>query len=103
MFPDKARHWIKGPYYSMHFDSWKQWVSIRPYTNASWLHKPLLWNIRSLSSADYGLHELQILYMLPDGLVDIKAVHVIVKPEDEDYIVGWLMEHGLVSLLEPME
>jgi hypothetical protein len=89
MFTDKERHWIKGPYYNFSFDSWAEWVGNRPYTNASWKdYKPVVWNIKG----DGGSFLLQLIYMKPDGLVDMKAVHISVKSTDEVLIRQWIDE-----------
>ena len=89
MFTDKERHWIKGPYYNFSFDSWKEWVGNRPYTNVSWKdYKPVIWNIKGEDDSFL----LQLIYMKPDGLVDMKAVHIGVKPSDESLIRQWIDE-----------
>jgi hypothetical protein len=92
MFPDKERHWITGPYYSIFFDSWDQWKSDEPYKSATWSSmRLLLWNIKE----DGITHKLQILYAKPDGVLDgntMWGVTINVRPENENSISKWLSE-----------
>lgn len=94
MFPDKERHWITGPYYSIFFDSWDQWKTDEPYKSSTWSSmRLLLWNIKEDGAADK--YKLQILYAKPNGYLDVNtlwAVNINVKSEDENSISKWLSE-----------
>lgn len=95
MFPEKARHWITGPYYSFYYDSWSQWLESVPYTKAQWQpYTFLYWNIKDKADSrkDADTHTLQLIYITPDGQLLIKAVHIIVGAADEPAIRMWLDE-----------
>lgn len=96
MFKEKERHWINGPYYTTCYDNWQQWLINRPYTNATWsLFYPLLWNIKDLDKD----HLVQILYMKPDGIIDIKETHITVQAEDEPLIREWFNQQKWIHML----
>ena len=93
MFSEKTRHWITGPYYKISFSSWNEWMHNRPDTKVSWKsYKPFNWNIKD----DPNGSIMQILYMKLDGQLDINAIFITVKPEDEVYIREWLDEQPWV-------
>lgn len=98
MFPDKTRHWITGPYeQSFYYDSWKQWIDNCPYTKAQWApYTFLFWNIKDSADSrkNHDTNTLQLIYSTPDGTLLLKAVHIIVSPDDELAIREWLREHG---------
>jgi len=99
MFPEKIRHWITGPYYSFYYDSWSQWIESAPYTKPQWqAYKFLYWNIKDSvdSRRDTDTHTLQLIYIVPDGQLLIKSVHIIVGVEDESVIRHWLDEQPVL-------
>ena len=99
MFPEKVRHWITGPYHSVFYDSWSQWIDSAPYTRAPWQpYTFLYWNIKDKADSrkDYDTNTLQLIYITPDGQLLIKAVHIIVGTADEPAIRQWLNEQSVL-------
>lgn len=101
MFPDKSRHWITGPYESVYYDSWKQWIENSPYTKAQWSpYTFLFWNIRDSAESrnNHDTNTIQLIYSKPDGPFLMKSVNIIVSPDDEPTIREWLKPYYLLDL-----
>ena len=93
MFSGKKQLWNTGPFQKsmiFSFDSWEQWIDLRPYSNVCWgPYEILKWNIKEESNK----YMMQIIYGKIDGELDIKAVYISVKPSDEIAIRDWLLEY----------
>ena len=93
MFPEKKRQWIQGPFfYYIPFKTWKQWAISRPDKTHHWVeYKPIFWNIHT---DEDNSNEIQILYLKPDGLVNILEIRILVVENDEPSIRAWLADNG---------
>lgn len=99
MFPEKARHWITGPYQHFYFDSWKQWLENSPYTKKQWVPFTFLyWNIKDSSESRHArdTNTLQFMYSIPDGDFTMKIVYIIVATEDEPAIREWFRTQSII-------
>ena len=96
MFPNKERHWIKGPYINFSYTSWNQWILNKPYNNVTWSsYKPIIWNIKD--EIQINKYSLQVIYMKPDGMVDMKAVTIFLTSDDESVVREWLQEQPWIT------
>jgi len=94
MFPEKKQHWIDGPFfYYIPLKSWNDLIISRPEKAHHWIdYRPIFWNFHT---DEDGIHEIQILYLKPDGPVNMLEIRVIVVETDEPSIRAWLIENGL--------
>ena len=96
MFSERNKQWITGPFfYSITFKSWSDWTTSRPDKAHHWKeYRPIFWNIHTNESEE--ANEIQVLYLKPDGPINMLEIRIIVSEKDEMNIRDWLAEYGLV-------
>lgn len=92
MFPTKKREWITGNFTNFTYRSWREWTDNQPYAFLWKGYRPLIWNISE--SGDF--YEIQILFLIPSGLLEFVCAVIRTTSADEPHIQKWMEERKLL-------
>ena len=93
MFAEKPRCWLTGDFPTIFYDSWKQWIEYRIFIKNVWKkYKLIIWNIKNIEDKNNSWL-LQLIYINQDGIIEIQAINICIKKDDEPVIREWLDQY----------